>query len=207
MNKGKLTLTIVVLAVAIVMVVKYLGAGYMTSMDPDQNVKVKGNPNAPIKIIEFIDFECPACAAGSLFLKKFMEENPDKIYLKLKYFPLDMHKHSLVAATYAECSSRQGKFWEFHDYILKEQEKWSKLDNARPVFDFIAGEIGLDKAKLTQCVEDPKSLDNVMKNKEEGRLVQLKSTPTYFVNGEMVVGMNSLQDKLKVLTGVAPQPK
>jgi len=100
--------------------------------------KVKGDVNAPIQIAEFVDFQCPSCAHGAKDLKKFMGEHPNTIRLEVKYFPLKMHKHAVLSARYAECAARQNKFWPFHDYLFKGQNKWKRLLDAKPVFEFIS---------------------------------------------------------------------
>ena len=69
--------------------------------------KVKGDKNAPVKITEFIDFQCPACAQGAKYLKEEIQRHPELIRLQIKHFPLKMHRHGLLSAQYAECAAQQ----------------------------------------------------------------------------------------------------
>lgn len=69
-------------------------------------VRIKGEANAPIKITEFTDFQCPSCAQGSKYLKKFMEGHPKAVHLEMKYYPLNMHRHAFMSARYAECAGK-----------------------------------------------------------------------------------------------------
>ena len=160
-------------------------------------VRTKGNRNAPIHVIEFIDFQCPACAAGSAFLKDFMDKHPGLVRLELKYFPLEkIHHHSLISIRYAECAGRQGRFWPFHDLLLTKQSQWANLAEATSVFDLMAREVGVDPGRLKSCLAD-EALDALINSdKEEGKSRGVNSTPTYFVNGQLVVGGKSLEVKL-----------
>ncbi len=89
-------------------------------------------------------------AHGAKDLKKLMAEYQTAIHLKIKYFPLKMHKHAVLSARYAECAARQNKFWSFHDYLFKGQANWKKLIDAKPVFEFIAKDVGMDLKELKE---------------------------------------------------------
>lgn len=164
----------------------------------------KGDVSAPVQIIEYIDLQCPACAYGAKLLKTTMEKFPDKVHLQMRYYPLPMHKHAMTASLYAECAALQDKFWPFHDIVLEEQDKWKGLENIRPYFMEIATRVQMDEAKLDQCLHDPQIEQQILTDKEEGTQRGVKSTPTYFVNDEMVVGGHSLIDKLSALLGPMP---
>ncbi|MCA9401833.1 MAG: thioredoxin domain-containing protein, partial [Candidatus Omnitrophica bacterium] len=161
--------------------------------------RIKGPQSAPIKIIEFIDFQCPACAHGSFYLKEMMEKHPDLIQLELKYFPLSMHAHALLSAKYVECAGQQGKFWEYQDQLLKLQNNWKKLQDAKPAFDHIAVNVEVNNPEFEACLASEDTVKKVSSFKDEGKTLGIKSTPTYFVNGEMIVGSNLLSQKLSEL--------
>lgn len=164
--------------------------------------RAKGNPEARIKIIEFIDFQCPACAKGVVLLRDYLKKYPDKFYVELRYFPLKMHAHGLSSAKWSECAARQEKFWPFFDLLIERQKEWGAMIDAVPSFTAIAKEAGLDQDKLNACLAEP-SVDTVISaDIEEGKMRNVASTPTYFVNHEMVVGMKSLQQKIDALLGV-----
>lgn len=157
----------------------------------------KGNPQAPVKIIEYMDFQCPACANGARLLDNFIKNNPNKFYLEVRYYPLEMHFHAMRAARYAECAGRQGKFWPMHDLLFKEQSSWAPLLNAEPVFGQMTKTINLDPKGLDQCLADPRINAWILKDKEKGKAQAVKSTPTYFVNNKMLVGTTNLEKELK----------
>lgn len=192
---------IIIAGVVFVFGVRFFLASPYAGFRGGTPMKVKGAKKATVHITEFIDFECPACAQGAVYLKKLMAEHPQAIRLELKYFPLPMHKYSFLGARYSECAGRQGKFWPFHDLLIERQANWKRLDDAKPAFEVMAQEIGLRPETLRQCLADD-SVDNLIrKDKMEGDALGVKSTPTYYVNGKMVVGIKSLELELNQLIG------
>jgi protein-disulfide isomerase len=164
--------------------------------------RTKGNPRAELRIVEFIDLQCPACASGSQMLGQYFHQFPQRMFIEMKYFPLATHRHGFLSAWYTECAARQDKFWPFQEMVIQRQKSWSGLTDAQPAFQEIAREVGLDQPKLDACLED-RSVENlILELKEEGRIRGVKSTPTYFINGQMLVGAKSLQAKLSEHFGV-----
>ena len=177
---------------------QFIDKGAPATKESRSDVRAKGDPSAPYHIVEFIDFECPACAAGAKYLKEVMEKNKSLIYLEVNYYPLEkVHRHAFLSAMYAECALRQGKFWAFHDQLIDQQPKWRQLSDATPAFVFMAQKIGLDLQRLEVCLEDPSTREAIEKARDEGRRRQVRSTPTYFVNGQMVVGIKNLKALLE----------
>ena len=160
----------------------------------------KGVEAAPVKIVEFIDFQCSHCKEGAGVLKELMALHQDKIRLTMKYYPLGQ-LNSSMSAYYAECAARQGKFWAMHDALLETQDEWRSIIRVKPLFDRLATEAGLDQAALDACVESNKTKKTVAKDRALGDSYQVRSTPSYFLNGEMVVGVHSLKKKLDDLIG------
>lgn len=199
-NKSVIGIAVVLVVVAGVLSVKYFKDVINLSGRKASEAKLKGPQNAPIQVIEFLDFQCPACANGVKILKKQMETHPQLIHLQLKYFPLtNVHQHSLLAARYAECSARQDKFWGFSDEVFARQEQWKNLFDAHGAFEQIAKDIGLNPTLLESCLRDEKLEEPINKNKEEGRALGVQSTPTYFINNQMVVGTKNLEIELEKL--------
>lgn len=197
-SKTTTTIAIIFLCVAVIFVAKWGIEKARDYSTRDVAARAKGFKDAPLKITEYIDFQCPACAQGSVFLSRYIEEYPRRIYLQVKYFPLGQaHKHAYRSALYAECSARQGKFWPFHDQIMATQPEWSGLINADPVFDGIARDVGLDKQELNACLANESIMDMIFSEKDQGRSLGVSSTPTYIINGEVFVGTRSLQEKLR----------
>jgi len=191
------TVVIIISCVAVVLGIRaYLDArGHLTQALP---ARAKGNPKASMKITEFIDFQCPACARGSIFLSKYIEKYPDRIYLEVKYFPLGTaHRHAYRSALYAECAARQGRFWPFHDELLQRQSEWEGLVDAEAFFTAAAQKVPLDMQKLDSCLKDEKVMDFIFDEKDEGSSLRIRSTPTYVIDGKIIVGTDSLGEVLK----------
>ncbi len=194
-SKNLAAIFILIICAAFVLVIKMV-LDYSGAPDQGQNLRAKGNLNAPLQIVEFIDFQCPACAKGAQYLKTFMTDHPDVVYLEMKYFPLGMHRHAVMSSRYAECASQQGKFWPFHDALVEKQHQWKNLISAMPAFDVMADNVEIDRTQLNACLKDESIDALIIKDKNEGESYGIKSTPTYFINGEMVVGLKSLKEVL-----------
>lgn len=199
-SKNLSTLGILLLCAAVV-----LGVKTFLSLRGAQPAAVaehaKGNPRAAVKITEYIDFQCPACAEGAKVLNKYFEQYPDKLYVELKFYPLSSHKHGLTSARYAQCVGEQGKFWEFVNLIIGRQGEWSPLTDVHDFFGTLATQVGTDPDKLKACLLDDKTDERVRKDKEAGGLLGIQKTPTYFINGNLVVGVKSLNENLTTLIG------
>lgn len=195
-SKKNLSVIIILCIVGVILGLRIINKPLHSEVVQENLVRAKGDPNAPLKIVEYIDFQCPACGVGAKYLKKFMHEHPGVVYLEMKYFPLPMHKFGFVSARYAECADRQGQFWPMHDLLVERQKDWLKLNNARPAFDLIAKEVGMDMEALKVCFEDPSVNETIMKDRNEGKGLGVKSTPSYFINQELFVGSKSLKQEL-----------
>ena len=144
---------------------------------------VKGPADAPIIITEFTDFQCPYCSRVQETLTKVFETYQGKVALVFKDFPLDFHKDSKGAHQAAYCAAAQGKFWEMHDSLFKNQRQLTADDLKK-----YAGEIGLDMAKFNACVEAKPDEKKIQSNIEEGQSLGVTGTPCFFINGRALKG-------------------
>jgi protein-disulfide isomerase len=149
------------------------------------NAPFMGKQGAPITIVEFSDFQCPFCSRGADVVHQLKAKYGNKMQLAFKQFPLPMHKDARPAAEAALCVNEQGsdKFWKFHDVAFKNQDK---LDPAS--LEKFAKESGANVDKYKECVGAKKYSDAVQKDMEYGEKIGVKSTPTFFVNGQLVSG-------------------
>lgn len=146
-----------------------------------------GNPEAPVKIVEFSDFQCPACATAAPITRNVVNANQDKVYFVFRHFPLSSHKNAKKAAQAAEAASNQEKFWEMHDMIFENQNEWSNSSDAKGIFTEYAKKIGLDIDKFKQDFESVK--DPIEQDFADGNRVGIDSTPTFFINGTKYSGV------------------
>ncbi|MBI3602027.1 MAG: thioredoxin domain-containing protein [Candidatus Omnitrophica bacterium] len=197
LNKQKITGLIVGFAIGTVVVVKLILTNSPGVVMDSLVARTQGPASAKVNIVEFIDFECPACARGAIELKEYLARYPQDLRVQIKYFPLmQMHRHALQVASYSECVSRQGKFWTFFDSLMLQQGQWSQLVSAQGVFDQMAQQAGVNMAKLKSCLSSDDVSSTIMSEKALGQSLGVRSTPTYFINKKMVVGSKSLADEL-----------
>jgi protein-disulfide isomerase len=146
---------------------------------------IKGNKTAPVTLVEFGDFQCPACGAYEPIVKKVVAENSKDVRFVFRHFPLtQIHPNALLAAKYAEAAGIQGKFWEMHDILYEKQSEWSGALNAKSMFDDYAKTIGLDVAKLSQDASAKSVEDKIRAQYTEGVKLGVQGTPTFFINGK-----------------------
>ena len=140
-----------------------------------------GNPDAPVLVEEFSDFECPACASLAPQLEELVLRNPDIARLEFHHFPLPYHQNAFKAAEAAECAGDLGKFWEFVKKAFQNQKNLS-IDNLKN----FAGELGLDQAAFDYCLDSGKKRSSIKNDIYEGRRRQLSYTPSIYVNGQLI---------------------
>ncbi len=152
---------------------------------------VLGSATAPVTIIEYSDFQCPFC--GRFFTQTFPQLKKDyidtgKVKLIYRHFPLSFHKNAMNAALAAECAGEQGKFYTYHDLLFENQGAWENLANPRDVFLGYARKLGLDEATFTACYETQKYKKKIQSELAEGQQKGVSGTPTFFINGQRLVG-------------------
>lgn len=139
-----------------------------------------GNPDAPVTIIEFSDFECPYCRAAQPTLKRIMARWEGRVRHVFKHFPLDQHQHAMQAARAAVCAARQDRFWAMHDRIFAANELSEASLRAA------AAGAGLRTAEFDSCMSSEEPADHVHKDMLVGRTAGVNGTPAFFVNRELV---------------------
>jgi protein-disulfide isomerase len=145
---------------------------------------VRGNPDAPVTLEEYGDFQCPPCGMFAAFLGQLEKEYDSRLRVVFRNFPLKMHEHAHEAALAAEAAGLQGRFWEMHDVLYREQEAWSNASNARELFESYAGMIGLDLDKFRKDMDGDKARARVDADRQRGESLGINITPTLFINNQ-----------------------
>ena len=151
-----------------------------------------GNPDAPITIIEFSDFQCPFCARFHVqTLPSLMEEyiEQGKVKLVFRDFPIqNIHPNALPASVAAECANEQGKFKGMHDMLFENQKQWSSLETSPALSTFVqyAKELQIDEEEFTACLTGGKYIDEIRKDLEDGRNYGVSGTPGFFIGSDDV---------------------
>jgi protein-disulfide isomerase len=144
---------------------------------------VRGNPAAPVTIVEFSDYQCPFCARVNPTLDRVRQTYGDKVKIVFKDFPLGNHPQAPKAAEAARCAGEQSKYWEMHDAMFANQRA---LDV--PALKQTARAIGLNGATFDQCLDSGKWAAAVSSGTALGEKMGVNSTPTLYINGRAVIG-------------------
>jgi predicted DsbA family dithiol-disulfide isomerase len=174
-------------------------------------LKVQGPATAPVRLIEYSDFECPSCRNAQTDIQGLFKNYPGKIQLTFKHFPLTSHKWSLYAHQAAECMNRQGKFWPYHDKVYEKQAEWAP-SNVPPVeiLARYARELGANMDQFGKCMADVTVTREIYAEKEEGNARQVNATPTFFLGEERFVGPKEMQGRgenaIRKVLGLPPKP-
>ena len=158
-----------------------------------------GNENAKVTIVEFGDYQCPACGASYPITKEVLKEYGDKIRFVFRNFPLEQHANAFPAARAAEAAGAQGKFWEMHDKLYETQDSWGTKPDAPSQFEGFAKDLGLDVEKFKKDIADKVYDSNIQEGLTDGTAVGINATPTFFVNGVKQSGILTLNEWKTVL--------
>lgn len=159
-----------------------------------ENDTVKGARDAKTILIEYSDFQCPACAAYQPVVKQLAQDFEGKIAIVYRHFPLQQHKHAKLAAYAAEAAGKQGKFWEMHDMIFEMQKEWSPQNDARDTFVGYAEKLGLDRARFISDIGSDEIVDKVDTQQKSGLRAKVNGTPMFFLNGKKLDTPRSYED-------------
>lgn len=151
------------------------------------NDHIRGPANAAVTLVEYSDFQCPACAAFISVIAKALDESELKNNVRFvyRYFPLSSHANARLASQAAEAAGLQGKFWEMHDVLFEKQTVWAALSGkaAQQVFTSYAEQLGLDKSRFLTDLGSVIVKDRVNTDLNSGVASGVSGTPSFFVNG------------------------
>lgn len=164
---------------------------------PVEGDPVLGNPDAPVTIIEFSEFQCPFC--GRYASETFPQIKKDyvdtgKVKIVFKNFPLPSHDKAQKAAEAGECAFEQGKFWEYGEKLFENQQAL-EIDNLKQY----AQDLGLNSGQFNSCLDSGKYQEEVGEDLQEGQNVGVSGTPTFFINGEELVGAQPFSEFQKII--------
>ena len=161
---------------------------------------VRGNPLAKTILVEYSDFECPACGAYAPIVKSLVDEMGTDFALVYRHFPLGQHLGAKPAAYAAEAAGAQGRFWEMADMIFENQDKWEGRRNVDSVFEGYATTLGLDLAKFKTDRDSKATRDRVAADTASGEKFLVTGTPTFYLNGKKIANPGGLEEFKKLLT-------
>lgn len=149
----------------------------------------KGPQNAKVTIVEFSEYECPYCQryVQDAYAKIFAEYG-DQIRYVFHDYPLPFHANAQLTSEAARCAGDQGKYWEMHDDLFEKRDEWTAATDVKATLANLAAGIGLNKASFSSCLESGKHTQAVKDDMALGQSVGVSGTPSFFVNGQRLVG-------------------
>ncbi len=155
---------------------------------------LKGNPDAPVTLVEYLDFECEACGAYFPLVQQLAKEYPDDLRIVTRYFPLPSHRNSMTAALAVEAAGRQEKYWEMHDLLFTEQRNWGEKQAPTPaIFEKYAEQLGLNMEQFKSDVASPEVKARVQRDFDAGEQLGNTGTPTFYLNGKRIQNPNGFE--------------
>ncbi len=154
----------------------------------------RGNPTAPVTVVEFSDFQCPFCERARPTVARVREVYGDKVRWVFRHFPLGFHENAQKAGEAAACAGDQGRFWEMHDRLWATNSKLAVSDLKAD-----AAALGLDTSAFDRCLDSGRHADVVQRDQEAGASYGVSGTPAFFVNGRPLVGAQPFEEFQRVI--------
>ena len=166
---------------------------------------VMGSPTAPLEIIEFGDFECPACGRFAVLTEPDVRKNfidAGKVRWRFIDYPLPMHRNTWQASRAAACADEQGKFWPFHDLLYQNQDRWNSETTGDPdkVMKEYGRQLGLNSQQFDQCVDSKKYQAKIQAHLVLAEQRKVQSTPTFIIGDQQVASALPYDDMAKYIT-------
>lgn len=179
---------------------KNAGDSIVQQIDYSKGQKT-GTDSAKVKLVEFSDFQCPACEAVEPIIEKIRITYPKDVQVIYRHFPLKQHPYGRKAAYLAEAAGEQGKFWEMHDKLFETQSQWSALPESEieAFFLSLAKDLGLNEEKVKQEISADTFKAKIDADIEEGNRLGVNSTPSFFLNGRKM-NLQSFADLITVVS-------
>ncbi len=154
-----------------------------------KNAPTIGPENAPVRIVEFADFQCPYCGKMYHELEPLLKKYNGKIRFTFKQFPLPFHPWAMKAAVAAQCAYKQNPkaFWDFYNYFFQNQQAITPKNVEEKALE-VAKKSGLNISEFKKCMKDPAVEKEIQASMEDGKKVQVRATPTLFINGRYIPG-------------------
>jgi protein-disulfide isomerase len=166
-----------------------------TPADVTSTDHIRGSASSTVTVIEYSDFQCPACAAFYPLVEKLVNEASTTVRFVYRHFPLYPlpHKNSFIAAQASEAASMQGKFWDMYSLLFENQTAWENSNTAASIFESYAERIGLNMSVYKKDVDSTAVKARVQRDRDEGDALGVAGTPTFFINGKAVTNPNGYE--------------
>jgi protein-disulfide isomerase len=157
---------------------------------------ISGAENAPITLVEYADYQCPYCRSADIAIRQVRQAVGDRVRFVFRNFPLtETHEYALQAAAAAEAAALQGKFWEMHDLLFKNQRALDEESLVR-----YAEQIGLDIDRFIADIQGDAVIERIRRDLDSGERSDVDSTPSFYINGQKYEGSWEPDDLLSALS-------
>ncbi len=164
---------------------KAAAPGSTSSSNAQPTTHLFGSGKKKVTLIEYGDYQCPACGAYYPLVKAVVEKYKDDIYLQFRNYPLvTIHQNAFAGSRAAEAADMQGKYWEMHDLLYEQQRTWSASNSPKIYFDQYATELKLDLKKFDDDYSSSTVNDRIAADIKEGQKIGADSTPTFVLDGK-----------------------
>jgi protein-disulfide isomerase len=157
------------------------------------SARTKGSPSAPVVVYEMSDFQCPYCRRHALEVYPALERDyveTGKVRWVFINFPLvSIHPNAVPAASFAMCAARHDKFWPAHHILFQHQQVWAPLKNPAPFLLTLVDSLRLPKAPMQQCLSKAETISQIQADAENAARSGAQSTPTFYIEGGLLVGV------------------
>ena len=163
------------------------------------------SPSATVTLVEFGDYQCPACGVYAPYVKDVLTEFAGKVTYVFRNYPLPQHKNGPISSYAVEAAGIQGKYWEMQEKMYSAQGEWSEVSNPTDLFIGYAKEMGLDAEKFLTDMSSQKVKNIVQRDTNDGNTVRLNETPTFYINGKKVTlsgDPNQLKNLIRTELGI-----
>ncbi len=166
----------------------------------------RGAALAPVTLIEYGDFQCPACRTYHPIVEKVIAStSPQTLRFVFRHFPLTQHGNAMPAAQAFEAAGQQGKLWEMYDILYERQPDWETSKDAKTLFVGYAKELGLDEAIFLADFDSKDVKDKINNDYKGGVKAGINSTPTFYVNGKKIASPQSYDEFKKIIDDAVPK--
>jgi protein-disulfide isomerase len=211
-TEGKFVLSI--LAIVVLLLAYYFFATAGKTDVPVEDITIsstdhiRGAADGILTLVEFGDFQCPACGAYDPLVRQVVDDNKKVVKFVFKHFPLtQIHQNAMLGAKAAEAAGVQGKFWEMHDMLYDKQTDWSTGINARDFVMTYAKTLGLDTVKFANDLDSKAIEDKILAESKEAVTLGVQGTPTFFLNGKKLENPSSLEAFNKIILDAEAEAK
>lgn len=184
------------IALVVLLIVSFVISQKSKKIDPaiinsvavtEPTAHVKGNLESELTLIEYSDFQCPACKNAAPQIQSLVDQHGESFQLEYRHFPLrSIHPNAQIGAQAAEAAGMQGKFWEMHDMLFDKQSEWSESFNPKRFFAEYATELGISPERLLYDLESDTVKSIVNAQFDEASELGLPGTPSFVLNGEQI---------------------